>query len=94
MGSGMGPVWRHMRTDRSAAAQKVSRETVRRVFGFATPHRPSIALFLVLTVFDAALVVVTPLLVKKIVDDGILQQDTEPPSRSGWDGCRPGSGRA
>ncbi|HYO39539.1 MAG TPA: ABC transporter ATP-binding protein [Nocardioidaceae bacterium] len=77
MSSGMGPVWRHMRTDRSAVTQKVSRETVRRVVGFARPHRPSIGLFLVLTVLDAALVVVTPLLVKKIVDDGILEQDTE-----------------
>jgi ATP-binding cassette subfamily B protein len=77
MSSGMGPVWRHMRTDRSAASQKVSRETVRRVFAFATPHRPSISLFLLLTVLDAALVVVTPLLVKKIVDDGILKQDSE-----------------
>ncbi len=75
MGSGMGPVWRHMRTDRSVAHQKVSRETVERVIGFARPHRPSIAFFLLLTVFDAALVVVTPLLVKKIVDDGILKQD-------------------
>lgn len=75
MGSGMGPVWRHMRTDRSVAHQKVSRETVKRVVGFARRHRPGISLFLVLTVLDAALVVVTPLLVKKIVDDGILEQD-------------------
>ena len=76
MGSGMGPVWRHMRTDRSVVGQKVSRETVQRVIGFARPHRPSISIFLVLTIADAALVVVTPLLVKKIVDDGILKEDT------------------
>jgi ATP-binding cassette subfamily B protein len=75
MGSGMGPVWRHMRTDRSVAHQKVSRETITRVVGFARPHRPAIGIFLVLTVFDAALVVVTPLLVKAIVDNGILKQD-------------------
>ncbi len=76
MASGMGPVWRHMRTDRSIADQKVSRETVKRVVGFAKPHRPSISVFLVLTILDAALVVVTPLLVKHIVDDGILKGDT------------------
>jgi ATP-binding cassette, subfamily B, bacterial len=76
MGSGMGPVWRHMRTDRSVASQKVSRETVKRVVGFAKPHRPSIGIFLLLTIIDAALVVVTPLLVKSIVDNGILRQDT------------------
>ena len=76
MGSGMGPVWRHMRTDRSIAEQKLGRDTVRRVFGFARPHRRTIGFFLVLTVVDAALVVVTPLLVKAIVDDGILKQDS------------------
>src|SRR3954470_22497344 len=76
MGSGMGPVWRHMRTDRSIAGQKLARETVRRVLGVARPHRRPISFFLVLTVVDAALVVVTPLLVKRIVDDGILKQDT------------------
>src|SRR4051812_9826709 len=76
MGSGMGPVWRHMRTDRSIKDQKLARDTVRRVFGFAKPHRRPIAVFLMLTVVDAALVVVTPLLVRNIVDDGILKQDT------------------
>jgi ATP-binding cassette subfamily B protein len=76
MGSGMGPVWRHMRTDRSIAEQKLHGDTVRRVFGFARPHRRPIGFFLGLTVVDAALVVVTPLLVKSIVDDGILKQDT------------------
>jgi ATP-binding cassette, subfamily B, bacterial len=76
MSSGMGPVWRHMRTDRSIGDQKLARDTVRRVVGFAKPHRRPIGFFLVLTVIDAALVVVTPLIVKHIVDDGILKQDT------------------
>src|SRR4051812_16211200 len=77
MHSGMGPVWRHMRTDRSVTEQKLARHTVRRVLAFARPHRSAISLFLVLTVVDAALVVVTPLLVKNIIDDGILKQDSE-----------------
>ncbi len=76
MGTGMGPVWRHMRTDRSIGDQKLAADTVRRVVGFARPHRKPISLFLLLTVFDAGLVVVTPLLVKRIIDDGILKQDT------------------
>src|SRR6478752_2732859 len=75
MGHGMGPVWRHMRTDRSIGEQKLQGDTVRRVLGFARPHRRPIGVFLGLTVVDAALVVVTPLLVKNIVDDGILKQD-------------------
>src|SRR6478609_6529039 len=76
MGSGMGPVWRHMRTDRSIGEQKLAGDTVRRVFGFARPHRRPITAFLALTVLDAALVVVTPLLLKNIVDNGILKQNT------------------
>ncbi|NUR05465.1 MAG: ABC transporter ATP-binding protein [Nocardioidaceae bacterium] len=77
LGSGMGPVWRHMRTDRSISEQKLAPDTVRRVFRFARPHRVPITVFLALTVVDAALVVVVPLLVKRIVDDGILKQETQ-----------------
>ena len=76
MGSGMGPVWRNLRTDRSVVGQKLARQTVRRVVGFARPHRALISVFLVLVVIDAAMVVVTPLLVKRIVDDGILKGDS------------------
>jgi ATP-binding cassette subfamily B protein len=64
-----------MRTDRSIADQKLAGDTVRRVLGFARPHRALIAVFLGLTVVDAALVVVQPLLVARIVDDGILKND-------------------
>ncbi|RYP87604.1 ABC transporter ATP-binding protein [Nocardioides guangzhouensis] len=73
--SGMGQVWRHMRTDRSIAQSKLDRGTVRRVFSFARPHRRLITGFLGLTVIDACLVVVTPLLVKRIVDVGIPDQN-------------------
>ena len=72
----MGQVWRHVRTDRSIVNNKLDRGTVRRVLSFARPHRRLIAVFLVLTVVDACLVVVTPLLVQRIVDDGILAKDT------------------
>jgi ATP-binding cassette subfamily B protein len=74
--SGMGQVWRHMRTDRSIVNSKLDRGTVRRVLSFARPHRRLIAIFLVLTVVDACLVVVSPLLVQRIVDDGILAKNS------------------
>ena len=76
MGSGLGPAWRNLRTDRSVVEQKLARETVRRVVGFARPHKKLIGIFLALTVVDASLVVVTPLLVKRIIDDGILKQNS------------------
>ncbi|MBD8869412.1 ABC transporter ATP-binding protein [Nocardioides donggukensis] len=73
---GMGATWRHLRSDRSVVASKLDRGTVRRVLSFARPHRRLIAGFLALTVVDACLVVVTPLLVQRIIDDGILKGDT------------------
>jgi ATP-binding cassette subfamily B protein len=72
---GMGPMMRNLRTDRSVVNQRLSRDTVRRIFGFARALRPLIAAFLVLTVIDACMVVVSPLLVQRIVDDGILKHD-------------------
>ncbi len=76
--SGMHPngaMWRSMRSDRSVVNNRIERQTVRRVFGFARPHRRLIGAFLALTIVDAAMVVVMPLLVLKIVDDGILAGD-------------------
>ena len=75
MHGGMGPAWRNLRTDRSVARQKLGGETVRRVVGFAKPHRRLIGIFVALVVLDASLVVVSPLLAKRIVDDGILKGD-------------------
>ena len=77
MGHGMGPVWRHMRTDRSATDNRLRRETVRRVLRFARPHRRLIGIFLAVTVVDAGLVVVLPLLIQRLVDDGIGAGNTD-----------------
>ncbi len=75
-GMGMGPAFRALRADRTVADQRLARGTLRRVVGYAAPHRGPIAVFLVLTVIDAGLVVVNPLLVQRLVDHGILSGDT------------------
>ena len=72
---GGGAAWRLLRSDRSVVHNRIERGTVRRVLGFARPHRRLIAVFLVLTVLDAGLVVVSPLLAKHIIDDGIVGGD-------------------
>ena len=74
-GAGAGPAWRHLRSDRSVVNNRVDRRTIGRVVRFAKPHRRLIAFFLAITVVDAAMVVVVPLLVQRIVDDGILAGD-------------------
>ena len=77
MGPGAGgPPWRFLRSDRSVVENKIERKTVRRVLAFAGPHRRLIAAFLAITVVDAALVVVPPLLLKTIIDDGVSSGDT------------------
>jgi ATP-binding cassette subfamily B protein len=76
--SGMQP-WtalRALHTDKSVVDQKLTRDTVRRVARFALPHRALIAGFLVFVVLDASLVVVNPLLIRHLLDDGILGHDT------------------
>ena len=73
--SSMSPMMaamRAMRADPSVVDQKLTRRTLRRVVGFARPHRSLIGSFLFFVVLDAALVVVTPLLVKHLLDDGIV----------------------
>src|ERR1044072_2862501 len=74
--SGVGQGWRHMRTDRSIAHSKLDRGTGKRVLSFSRPHRRLIIVFRALTVVDACLVVVSPLLVQQIVDNGILAKNT------------------
>jgi len=65
-----------MRTDREAGKARIEKGTVRRVLSFAAPHRKPIGFFLVATVFDSMLVVVNPLLIQRIVDDGIRGGDS------------------
>ncbi len=65
---------RSFSTDPSQA-RAVSRQTVRRIVAFATPYRRQIWLFLGLVVVDSAMVVATPLLFQRIVDDGVLAGD-------------------
>ncbi len=63
--------WRTLHRDSSVVDNRIERRTLRRVLGFARPHRAAISLFLAVTVVDAVLVVVPPLLMAKLVDDGI-----------------------
>ena len=70
MRPGMGAAsWR--RQDESVVGKKLAKGTLRRIVRFAKPYRWYITLFLVLVIISAFLVIASPLLFKKIVDDGI-----------------------
>ncbi|MDX6359039.1 MAG: hypothetical protein QOH37_2093 [Nocardioidaceae bacterium] len=74
--SGFSPAaYRSIHRDRSVVENKIGRDTLRRVLRFARPHRRLISWFLVVTVFDAGLVVVTPLLIQRLIDHGIYGHD-------------------
>ena len=72
----MGPVMRSMRRDPSVLEKDISRATLRRVIGFAGPHRRLIAVFLVFVVLDASIVIVNPLLIQRLIDEGVLDHNT------------------
>jgi ATP-binding cassette subfamily B protein len=78
MGSPGSPMtaMRSFRRDRSVAGQRLAPGTRRRVMAYARPYTRQIAMFLVLVVIDAVLVVATPLLFRQIVDNGIQKQDS------------------
>jgi ATP-binding cassette subfamily B protein len=63
--------------DGSVADKKLTPGTIRRVARYASPYRRSIGYFLVLTTIDALLVVASPLLLKRLIDDGVSQNDKQ-----------------
>jgi ATP-binding cassette subfamily B protein len=63
--------------DGSVANQKLTPGTVRRITGYAAPYRRPISFFLVLTVVDALLVVASPLLLGRLLDDGVDQDNKQ-----------------
>lgn len=71
-GPGVWATYRSLTRDRSVTESRLAPGTVRRVAGYARPYATQIAVFLVIVVISAQLVVAAPLLFQRIVDDGIL----------------------
>ena len=72
MGGGMGHGgWGGMRSlqrDRTVLDQKVDRETLRRMVGFARPYRTMLTVFLTAVVLDAVVAVISPLIFRNIIN--------------------------
>jgi len=66
---------RSMTADPSVKQQKLKAGTVKRIFTFAKPYRLSIWIFLITVVIDAALIVATPLLLRRLIDEGVIPKD-------------------
>ena len=66
---------RSMTADPSVKEQKLKPGTVKRIFAFAKPYRLSIWIFLFTVVIDAMLIVATPLLLRQLIDKGVIPKD-------------------
>ncbi len=70
-------VMRSYRRDQSVTKTALRPGLRRRILTYAKPYRLLIAIFLVLVVIDASFVVVSPLLLKRIVDDGVIPGNSQ-----------------
>ena len=67
--------WMAMRSltqDQSVKNQKLKAGTFKRILTFAVPHKAELALFLLIVVIDSSLVVATPLLLRTLIDKGVV----------------------
>ncbi len=62
--------------DQAVGRQRLAPGTLRRIVAFAQPYSRQVWAFLVLVVIDACLVVATPLLFKRIIDEGVIPGNT------------------
>jgi ATP-binding cassette subfamily B protein len=64
-----------MTADPSLKSQKLKSGTLKRIFTYAKPYKKYISLFLVTVVIDAVLIVSTPLLLRRLIDEGVIPKN-------------------
>ena len=69
--------FRSLTADQSLKNQKLKPGTIGRITRFAIPYKISLILFMITVVIDAFLIIATPLLLKRLIDDGVIPKDFE-----------------
>ena len=69
--------FRSLTQDQSVKNQKLKPGTLKRIAAFALPYKLSLSLFLITVVVDAFLIVATPLLLRTLIDDGVIPKNSE-----------------
>ncbi len=64
--------FRSLTSDQSVKDQRLKPGTISRIARYATPYRISLILFLATVIIDAILVVTSPLLLKRLIDQGVV----------------------
>jgi ATP-binding cassette subfamily B protein len=82
MGKGGPPgsaisMMRSMRKDRSVLEHRVAKGTTRRILSFALPYRRILIIFLGAVVVDAVVAAINPLILRAIIDKGILAKNSQ-----------------
>ena len=70
--------WMALRTlssDQSVKNAKLRPGTLKRIFTYAIPYKSTFALFLFCLIADAVLTVATPLLLRELIDQGVIPKD-------------------
>jgi len=67
--------FRSLTADQSVKNQKLRKGTFKRIVSYAKPYKVSLILFLITVVIDAFLVVATPLLLRQLIDQGVIPGD-------------------
>lgn len=71
-------VWmtfRSMTADPSVKSQKLKPGTIKRIFSYGKPYQRQIVIFLVTVVIESLLVISTPLLLRELIDKGVIPQN-------------------
>lgn len=69
--------FRSLTADQSVKTQKLKPGTLKRIVSFAIPYKVSLTFFLITVVIDAFLIVATPLLLRRLIDEGIIPKNTD-----------------
>jgi len=64
--------FRSLTADQSVKNQKLKPGTLKRIMGFALPYKVSLSFFMITVIIDAFLIIATPLLIKQLIDDGVI----------------------
>ena len=70
--------WMALRTlssDQSVKNAKLKPGTLKRIFAYAIPYKSVFVLFLICLIADAVLTVATPLLLRELIDNGVIPKD-------------------
>lgn len=69
--------FRSLTADQSVKNQKLKPGTISRITRFAIPYKISLIFFMITVVIDAFLIIASPLLLRKLIDDGVIPKNFE-----------------